>query len=217
MFVHYPHKLLLFIILIFITLFLLPNGIVAKNYIIPEPGSYDLKYFSEDPSSYLGGNEGVVVGDINEDGIDDFVVESYDDHKYVFFGSNELKTGDKDLATSTNYSVRIDSNCDSDYNQMLIDDINNDSYSDLLFICNTGFGSVPLPGHIYIFYSEIFSQFSNTTGNTLDLNESSDYSIHIYNIFGDSGYDQDIFIEDINNNSQNDLIFIDDKSSTNPG
>ncbi len=185
--------------------------------------SYNLRYDGPAASTEFG-RLNVVTADIDNDGKKDLVAAAYAaDYNsrsnsgsiYIIYNTlidDYAGTGNAiDLATTTNFNIRIDGAVASDtlgIGNTTTGDFDSDGKTDLVISTNVADpNSKTDAGTAYLLYNTLLDDYSNT-GNTIDLLTSTNYSVK-YN--GASANDQlqvgigDVSA-DIDNDSKADLV-----------
>lgn len=162
-----------------------------------------------------------IYHDINEDGKLELIVASsaIDNNGRNNSGSVYIISGDildnysgtgntLDLADDNNYSLRIDGSVASGAlpvsGGVLFADINNDGEEDMIISESFADGT---RGNVYILYSNLYKNYINSTGNTLDLADSNNYNILLQGAnTGDSFGNISITAKDLDGDSRNDIF-----------
>ena len=156
---------------------------------------------------WLSGDNTLVVGDINADGYNDIIVESYVSGIYIMFGQSDEMSGIYDFSIAEDYNVRL-TGCANyiGYASITTGDVNGDSKDDLIFGCTTG-------KKVYILFSTLLDDITGT-GNVFDLSQPTSYNIRYDGIntelYDDNQSKRGIRVEDIHGDGNDDLILIDD-------
>lgn len=113
-----------------------------------------------------------------------------------------------DLADSSNYSLRIDGDSVNGYlgssAGVQFADINNDNLEDMII---SGSYSDSLRGNVFILFNDMYKNYIDTTGNVIDLSNSSSYNIILQGAAtGDSFGNLSIKVADLDNDSKNDIL-----------
>lgn len=179
---------------------------------------------------YMGG---ITIQDVNNDGNTDLLIgSSSSQNNGVGTGSLYVLTSDflsqfnllskgnvLSLANTSDFSLRIDGNEGDSITGVdgwpIVADYNNDSEEDLI-IGSYNYSA----GAVYLIDSSIITTNLTGTGNILDLENTSDYSIKYTNItdLGNAtALRNKIIVEDLNGDNVNDLVLSSQSDNTNKG
>lgn len=167
---------------------------------------------------YLG------CADVNNNGKNDLLIGTYhgqaghgDGNMWVVYDSifsGAIGTGNNfDLASSTNWNLRFDSNAStSDFTHIgtsaQIVDINRDSQNDIII------GSQKGRGGVFVLYHNLINSFLGT-GNVVNLASSTNYNIRFYGADNETVFTPERGLaDDLDNNGNKDLIIRAGRSST---
>lgn len=213
-----------FLFLLFLTLI---KPVYAAGVIrdVSDPANFNIRIdgaVADDQLGYTGASQQVkAYTDINRDGKLDLVIGAVfgsnngrSDSGSVYIISGEILdnysgTGNTiDLSDSSNYNLRIDGNLASanlpTSGGVIFGDINNDGIDDMV-ISESWVDSIR--GNVYILFSSLYEQYMNSTGNTLDLADSSSYNILLQGAgTGDSFGNLSLNLVDLDNDNKKDLL-----------
>jgi len=117
--------------------------------------SADITIYAESNNNRFG--DGMAVGDMNNDSIDDLAVGAVEYGSstgkiYVFFGRSRVNWNETFNATDANMTVVGEKKSGNCGNKLGIGDINNDSFDDLLIGCEKYDGGITNEGRAYLFF-----------------------------------------------------------------
>lgn len=184
--------------------------------------NYNLRYDGAAASNALYNYVIPGDGDLNNDDIDDLIFASPNADNagsntgsmYIIYNTlidDYSNTGNTvDLATTTNFNIRIDGATDNGstfgYSITNIVDLNDDDNNDLLIADSaTSYNSRSYSGSVYILYNSLLSALAGT-GNTLDLATSTSYNVRFDGSHADSYFGYDNWATDYNSDGDIDLI-----------
>ncbi|KKQ91875.1 MAG: FG-GAP repeat protein [Microgenomates group bacterium GW2011_GWC1_39_7b] len=127
------------------------------------------------------------------------------------FPSKILASTTYNMATTTNWNIRIDGANASDlltYSNATNVDLDNDGNRDIIVGARwTDYNSRADSGSIYIIYSSLWKGLTGT-GNTIDLANPNNYNIRIDGAAANDmlGFSAGVFVQDLNGNGKFDLL-----------
>lgn len=210
------------------SLYIIYNSLISRfsstgnNVDLTISTNYNLRFDGPAANGKFG-NESLQVADLNNNGLSDLLVGSYEADNnsrdnsgslYVIYDSiisTFLNTGNNiDLATATNYNLRFDGATTDDRlgTGANIADIDGDGRNDVIAHATyASFNSRTNSGSLYIIYNFLFSNYSNTTGNSIDLSNQNNYSTR-YDGPMDTGQLADVqaTVGDLNEDGKTDLL-----------
>lgn len=161
----------------------------GNNFLLSDPSKYNIRYDGENYGDYLSGDGGMLVDDVNGDGLSDLILSAYfagnngseSGSVYLIFSTliDDLGTStgnDISLANSASYNLRFDGDSSYRYlgggHQLATGDINGDSHSDLLMADISGF-------HAWAAFSTFIDDVGTSTGNVRPLNLATSYNVRL--------------------------------------
>ncbi|GIK84271.1 MAG: hypothetical protein BroJett025_08930 [Patescibacteria group bacterium] len=201
------------------------HAVIGVTHTISTPANFNFRIDGASADHQLGYN-GVSVKqktyhDINNDGKLDLVIgatltdynsKANSGSVYIISGDildNYAGTGNTiDLADSSNYSLRIDGRVAGGTlpasSGIIFADINNDGQDDMIMSESFADGT---RGNVYILYSNLYSSFLNSTGNTMDLGIDTNYNLLLQGAStGDSFGNLSLSAVDLDNDSKKDIL-----------
>ena len=194
-----------------------PSCAIAVGYDMTVSSNYTIRFDGALAGDQVSWHR-TSVGDINGNGIDDFIINSFgSDNNGSYSGSiyiiydykinNWINSGTTtvDLADSSNWNLRIDGAGAGHYlgNEFRLADITNDGKLDLL--ANSGTST-------YIISQETFSAYGETVGNSFNLTDASKWT---YRIYPTSSAPRGFYDGDYNGDEKIDLIVHDTTATFN--
>jgi len=189
---------------------------IGNNIDLDTPANYNLRFDGATVSAQMGVS--AFPQDIDNDGFKDLIIPSTTNFDwrahpgsiyliYHSLYSFYLSTGNIiDLATTSNFSVRIDGNT-NDWLSNFADNGDFDGDGKIDIIGTSGFGNSKSSGSLYIIYNSSLPNFSEV-GKTIDLADSTNYQVRI-----DGAFTSDLFtgsnknsLDNFNSDDKKDLF-----------
>jgi hypothetical protein len=209
-----------FVVFMFILLsFFYPTKAWAISYNLANSSSYNIRFDGAVAGDQLG-YYSLTTADIDNDGKQDIIVGTWNASNntragsgsvYIIYNSllSTFTSKNIDLATSSNWSIRIDGALASDNFGSWVSsgDINGDGKTDLVIgaseATRNGFSG---SGAVYVFNNTLLSQYSGP-GKTLDTLTATNYSLEIGGSAASTGLGfMEFSASDMDNDGKDDLI-----------
>ncbi|MEP7103287.1 MAG: carboxypeptidase-like regulatory domain-containing protein [Candidatus Dojkabacteria bacterium] len=193
----------------------------GNNLSLDTPADYNIR-FDGAANDFI---EGQVIGDINSDGDNDMLIGAIDatyggttsGSIYAVLSTliddyNGTNGNNLDFSTSTNYNIRYDSRIDGNAGlerSIAIGDINGDSLNDISIGAFLSDINGSDSGETFIIFSNLITAYGASTGNIVDLTNTSNYNIDYRGDASPADSSQlgyATFIGDVDGDSKGDLI-----------